>query len=352
MSTDLFSTVENELPRDRWGRPLITPPTGGEPRAYTRVTTLAGSVEDTYHLGQWQQRMVAVGMARRPDLVLGALGADPTDKNGKKTLNEIAKNALEAANASAAATTGTAIHALTERIDRDEDLGYVPPAYLPDLEAYRRIVAENGLQVVAIEGFCVQDDLEVGGTYDRIFRLGQPITFVYNGVEVYLPAGLHVIGDLKTGSSVELGAQKISMQLGTYANSLNYSHADGSRTPLVPGHEVSTDFGLVIHLPAGTGSAQLVVFQIRDGWKAVCELAAPVRAWRKRRDLIVPVASVTASALSLPTPEAPMGEDLVLKAIAAANTVEEIASVYFANMQTWSPAHNAAASARKKALTA
>jgi hypothetical protein len=85
MSTDLFSTVENELPRDRWGRPLITPPTGGEPRAYTRVTTLAGSVEDTYHLGQWQQRMVAVGMARRPDLVLGALGADPTDKNGKKT---------------------------------------------------------------------------------------------------------------------------------------------------------------------------------------------------------------------------------------------------------------------------
>ena len=29
--SDLFKTVESELPRDRWGRPLITPPSGGPP---------------------------------------------------------------------------------------------------------------------------------------------------------------------------------------------------------------------------------------------------------------------------------------------------------------------------------
>jgi hypothetical protein len=345
--SDPFSSVEDELPRDRWGRPLITPPDGGTPRAYTRVTTLAGSVEDTYHLGQWQKRMVAVGMARRPDLVLGALGADPNDKNGKKTLNEIAKNALEASNASAAATTGTALHSLTERVDRNEDLGFVPPAYLPDLEAYRRIISENALETVVIEGFCVQDEIEVGGSYDRIFRVGRDIPFVYNGAQVSIPAGTHVIGDLKTGKSVDLGAGKISMQLGTYANSLNYSHRRGERTPLVPGHEVSKDWGLVIHLPAGSGAAQLVVFNIASGWEAVQELAVPVRAWRKRRDLIVPVASVHASTITLPTAASPQGVDTVLAEILAVTSMDSLNAVYFANMAVWSDAHNVAARAQK-----
>ena len=31
----------NEIPRDRWDRPLIIPPNGGQPVAYTRVSTLA-----------------------------------------------------------------------------------------------------------------------------------------------------------------------------------------------------------------------------------------------------------------------------------------------------------------------
>lgn len=342
--TDVFSTVESELPRDRWGRPLITPPSGGEPRAYTRVTTLAGSVEDTYHLGLWQQRMVAKGMANRPDLVLGALAADPQDKNGKKTLNEIAKNALEAANASAAATTGTALHSLTERIDRDEDLGYVPPAYLADLEAYRRIVAENNLEVLAIEGFCVQDDIEVGGTYDRIFGLSGRLT---------APDGSKpdaVIGDLKTGGSVDLGAGKIAMQLGTYAHSLNYDHRQGDRTPLAPGREVSKDWGLVIHLPAGTGTATLVWFNIAAGYDAIVRLAVPVREWRKRRDLTTPVASVAVGGIAIPTQANPTGADVILEAIEKADSLDALNGIYFANMAVWAPVHTAAASAKKSAL--
>ena len=57
-------TVVSELPRDRWGRPLITPPDGTTPVPYTRVTTFAKAVEDTYHLGRWAERMVALGMAK------------------------------------------------------------------------------------------------------------------------------------------------------------------------------------------------------------------------------------------------------------------------------------------------
>lgn len=340
---DQFSTVESELPRDRWGRPLITPPSGGEPRAYTRVTTLAGSVEDTYHLGLWQQRMVAKGMANRPDLVLGALAADPQDKNGKKTLNEIAKSALEAANAGAAAITGTALHSLTERVDRDEDLGYVPPEYLPDLEAYRRIVSENGLGIVAIEGFCVEDSLEVGGTYDRVFANGGGLVAPDGSIPEY------VIGDLKTGSSVELGAGKISMQLGVYANSQNYDHRRGERTPIVDG-DLSKEWGLVIHLPAGSGSATLVWFDIASGWQEGIRLAVGVRAWRKRRDLTTPVGSVQVGGLSLPTAANPQGTDTILAQIEAALTVEDLSNIYYANMRTWSDKHNAAATARKNFL--
>ena len=79
-----------ELPRDRWGRPLITPPEGGDPVAYQRVTTFVGALEDTYHLGQWQIRMAVLGTAKRRDIQLAAAAiTDPKDRYQKRTLNDL-----------------------------------------------------------------------------------------------------------------------------------------------------------------------------------------------------------------------------------------------------------------------
>src|SRR5690606_1008152 len=71
--------------RDRWGRPLIVPPGGGDPVAYTRVSTLAKALDDTSNLMAWKQRVTAVGLARRQDLrtrLAGIIASHPDDPVG------------------------------------------------------------------------------------------------------------------------------------------------------------------------------------------------------------------------------------------------------------------------------
>lgn len=277
MTADQFDTP---LPRDRWGRPMVVPPDGKKPVAYTRCTTFVGCLEDTYNLSLWQQRMVALGLADRPDLML----AVAAHRDDKRRMNELIDQAREAATANAAATTGTALHTLTERVDRNEPLGVIPAAYTADLTAYRD--ATSALTVEAIEQFRVQDDLRIGGTTDRIFQY----------------QSRYYIGDVKTGS-VEWGMGKIAMQLGTYANSTPYSWTTKQRTP--DPWPIDLDHGIVIHLPAGQGKCELLWVDIAAGWKAVTELAAPVRAWRARKNLAEPFTPSPTTLTVVPDPVVP-----------------------------------------------
>jgi hypothetical protein len=60
--TITFSTLDkpsSDIKRDRWGRPLITPPDGGKPVPYTRVSTLAKALDDKTALMRWKQRQTA-----------------------------------------------------------------------------------------------------------------------------------------------------------------------------------------------------------------------------------------------------------------------------------------------------
>lgn len=276
-TTDAFDTP---IPRDRWGRPLVTPLNGGKPVAYTRCTTFVGCLEDTYNLSLWQQRMVALGLADRPDLMLSVAA----HRDDKKKLNELVDQAREAAAATAAATTGTALHTLTERVDRNETLGVIPVAYQADLDAYRD--ATSPFKVETIEQFRVQDDLKIGGTTDRIFE--------------YL--GTRYIGDVKTGS-IEWGIGKIAMQLATYANSVPYDWGTRQRTP--DPWPVDLDRAIIVHLPAGQGVCNLVWVDIKAGWEAVTTLAQPVRAWRSRKNLSEPFIPTPRAALTVvPEPAA------------------------------------------------
>ena len=61
MSTTTLATPElvgpgKHVQRDRWGRPLITPPRGGKPVPYTRCTTYVDVLESTWNLMAWKQR--------------------------------------------------------------------------------------------------------------------------------------------------------------------------------------------------------------------------------------------------------------------------------------------------------
>jgi hypothetical protein len=268
-------TTVHDIPRDRFMRPLVKPPTGGKPVAYTRCTTFVGCLEDTYNLSRWQQRMVALGLAERPDLMLQIASTDPADKNA---LNDVCDKAMEHAKAHAAATIGTALHALCERIDRGQPLGVIPKEYEADIAAY--IDATKQMESVHIEQFCVLDNLRIGGTPDRVVQVN----------------GKRYIADIKTGD-ITYGLGKIEMQLAVYAHSKGYNH--GADKPRFDLGDIDPNVGIVIHLPAGTGTCELVPVDIAAGWNAVA-LAHEVRQWRqtKRGPVPMPWATTDGPALA------------------------------------------------------
>jgi hypothetical protein len=310
-----------EVPRDRWGRPLVIPPDGGKPVGYQRCTTFVGMLEDTYHLSKWQQRMVALGLARRPDLVLAA-AAHHDDKD---KLNDICQSAMDAAAAGAAAGVGTALHKLTERLDRGQAIEVMPDAYAADIEAYQAAMAAHGLRVVHVERFVVNDELRVGGTPDLVVEYD----------------GRLFIADKKTGS-IEFGAGKIAMQLAMYARSVMYDHATGKRTPF---GDVDLTSGIVIHLPAGEGRCELQWANLTAGWEGI-QTALEVKAWRARRKLLRPFDPATLIA------EVFEGAEVVtlLEQITAAPDEAALVALYRANRAEWTDEHTRAAKLRKTEL--
>lgn len=249
------------VPRDRWQRPMIVPPGGGKPVAYTRPSTLAKTLSDGHALSAWRCRMVAVGIAARRDLVaMAATAAEDRDR-----LDEVVAAALETAQASRGARLGTAIHAATESVDAGGSLAAVPEVVRGDVEAYVRATA--GLEVLAVEAFVVNDELRTAGTFDRLVRLRD---------------GRVVVADLKTGGpdAPRYGGNEWALQLACYAGGAFYDPGSGARRPL---HEdLDTRTGLVVHVPEGTGTAALYRLRLDWGHEAAL-LANRVRAFRKAR---------------------------------------------------------------------
>lgn len=265
-----ISTIPAEIERDRWGRPLVTPPGGGQAIPYTRCTTFVDAVEDKYNLQQWELRMVALGLANRSDYVKRILTiGDPGDDRKKKSaINAVTADAKEFAKASTGATTGTWLHTATERIDRGQDPGVIPEEHVRDITAYTEATAD--LKAVAIEQFTVLDQLRIGGTPDRVVSVG----------------GKRYIADLKTGS-ISYGFVKIAAQLAVYSRSKNYDLTTGERTE----HGADLTRGIIIHLPAGTGECRLYWIDLVAGWEAV-KVARRVRELRARAfgELVTPYA--------------------------------------------------------------
>jgi hypothetical protein len=305
----------------------VIPPQGGKPVPYTRCTTFIDCIEEKTALVNWQKRMVAIGLSQRPDLLLAV---SATDVSNRKAINDLCEQAMEAAKAKAGATTGSALHSLTERIDKGEEVGPVPADYLPDLAAYTE--ATQSLKHVLIEQFCVLDAKKIGGTPDRVVRY----------------KGKRYIADLKTGS-IELGILKISMQLAVYARSNTYDFLTGERGV----HGAEVDKGLIIHLPAGTGTCELLWVDLVEGWYAV-QVAQKVREARKIRfdSLVTPFESP--DTITSPIAEGEIhraGPDPLVATINACLTAEQVREVWKANAAIWTDDLTAAAKAHIASLS-
>jgi hypothetical protein len=316
---DHFATSGTGKPEIRrepgTGRPYVKQPGSGKEITYRRVTTFIDVLEDRYLIEAWKQRMVVLGMAARHDLVMEAASLAHDPEGNKQKLNTVADTAREFAGDTQASRIGTAVHALTEQIDRGEH-PQIPPAAQADIDAYIALKKKERLTVRESEVFVVLDDLRVGGTFDRIYELD----------------GVLYVGDIKTGSL--FGGAKMERQLACYATGQRYDIATGERTNL----NVDQKRGLIIWIPAGQGRAEIRWANLEKGMYGVglCDLI-----WQERGQ---------AAAALLATP--PGTFDLFQAIADAEPNSPAMSALWTAHQADWTPEATQAAMARIAAAQA
>lgn len=281
-------TTELGIPRDRYGRYLITPAGAKRPKFYSRVTTIAKAIEDTHTITRWKLRNALKGVADRKDLLLQIQTLDP--EKDKRTLDRIAETCLELGGGTKAATTGTAIHSILEQHDKGAYvLDRKPPAELVEtIQTYAEVLQANEVTVLPewIETVLVNDEDQYAGTVDRIVQIG----------------GVHYIADLKTGKTLDFGGLGFGAQLAAYAHCTHATSDGKDRRELPP---VNQQRALIIHAPSNAlHHVSLHWIDIEHGWAAF-QLAMQVRAMRNLGKHFV---------LSELTPASPPIDDLPITA--------------------------------------
>jgi len=199
----------------------------GVKRYYTRATTLAKTLDDTYNLTQNAKRQVAVGVAKTPSIAAGV----NADYDNKLALDRLCDLAVTAAGGSEARDLGTALHRLIERFDLGE--GADPGAWAEHIVCYQSTLNMHRLTVHPewSETVLVNHTYGVAGRVDRL---------------LIDPENRLVVADLKTGGFRPW--QSWTIQFAIYATA---THWWNPRTDLLePVPPIRQDHTLAIHLPA------------------------------------------------------------------------------------------------------
>jgi hypothetical protein len=254
---------------DRYNRYRLPHLESGRVVPYTRVTTFAKVLADTFKLSLWNQRLAVKGLTLRPDLFDAVMKCSLDDKDD---LNYLVEQAKEAAGSKVKASLGTAIHKITEDIDNGIlSIKNVSQEHLPDIKAY--IAERNRRDIVTVPGMIerivVNPVTNTAGTIDRIDQL---------------PDGSLIIGDVKTGN-IDYGELEMAMQVAIYAHSTHMWDKDRKR--YVPMPAVRRDIAGIWHIPAGTGKCTLKEVDIEFGWLAALE-AIRVKNMRAKKSIIKP----------------------------------------------------------------
>jgi hypothetical protein len=272
MSADtsgFFNTqASRDVPRDRYGRYLL-PDENGEDTGWTRATTFAATLAESYGLRIWEQRQVVWGLSRRPDLLtLASTISGPEDK---KALGAIVDSAHEAGATQAKANRGSAIHKAIEEVEKGRPFESVPDELKTDVHGYFQEIASNGLVILPeyVERTCIVPAYRVAGTFDNIVRCSD---------------GKLRILDKKTGN-LDYAAIEFAVQMALYANASALRNYGSSTYEPMP--EVAKDYAIIAHIEPGTGRTQLHQINIRLGW-AWAATCAEVQDIRKTKHVLTP----------------------------------------------------------------
>lgn len=243
---------------------------------YSRPSGWGGDLDDESALTLWKIDRAMEGVASDPSIA-AMVAAHIGDRDGARERRE---RAIQRGRGEEAADLGTALHRMTERVERGDGF-CAPPPFDADIAAYLSKLDAAGLTSEYIECKLCNDEWRAAGTADRIYRANRPIDVA--GCPPILPGQL-VLGDLKTGKRLDYSLPGYCVQLALYVDSVFYDVETNQRSPLPP--ELRTDVGLLVHMPAGTGSCTFHWADLQVGREG-CRIVRDVRHWRKRSDFLI-----------------------------------------------------------------
>lgn len=259
MITDLFDVPTPIVQFDHLGRYVLPDPTTGEKKSWTRVTTFAKAIADTYHLEAWKRRQVALGLLGQRGLLTRV-----AESETKRELDTVVEEAMEAAGANEGRRHGTKMHSIIERINRGEHPD-IPEYMADDVAAYQAELDKYGISIDPrhVERRIINTVYDLAGTFDALVTLPS-----------WTP---HLVFDLKTAEKMDHSWLETSIQLASYANTRHLLACSLDAFEEMP--QVDLEVAIVAHLPAGQGKCELYEVDIARGWDYAA-LAADVRAAR------------------------------------------------------------------------
>lgn len=248
---------------DGYGRYKLPSPSTGRPTGFSRATTIASTLEETYNLNRWKRRqavkaiMAAVSAQNTMATAQGDADGFDTAGTGPTTLSLLSdiREAIEKEDdrkldaavdlldnitgGRDAAELGEAVHAWLEAVDCGTVLpAQVPEVFAPYVQAYRAVLAKHGLVAVPeyVERIVLNDQGEetVVGTIDRIYRV--------------VTTGALVLGDVKTSKTLEYSWLPYAVQFAVYGYATKMFAADGSGWEPMP--ELDLDACYCLHVPS------------------------------------------------------------------------------------------------------
>jgi hypothetical protein len=266
--------------RDQWGRYKVVPPGGGKPQGYTRVTTVAKSLDTGGGLANWKGAMTAIGIIKsralraRWEALLAESGGDPWygGDEHKAACKTLVTESATAGGADDRRETGSALHSISAIFDGGGVPEHLTDETRRDLAAYKAGLdnAHVTIDPAYIETTVILDKHKVAGTFDRL---------------AHVPGyDLPLIADLKTGASLDYSWQPIAVQLAAYARAdhvyVQGADPDGSEDQRLPMPAVEQHVGLILWLNAGSGMLDLFLVDLDAGWRAF-DVSLWARGWRQ-----------------------------------------------------------------------
>jgi hypothetical protein len=269
--TQLFDTEIETSPEDglisagRYRIPKFTGDFGPVPMdapnvGWTRSSTFAKAIEETYNLNNWKLRRAVSGIAVRPDLIALAAAHSFRTREDEETLKGVVGEALAVGGESEGRNWGTAVHRLIQEAHRTGTVVDPSGLNVNRVEAY----------FAALEGYGISQDADMSERVIVNTRYGVAGRFdgIYRGR----------IGDVKTSRTLDYSALNFCVQLAMYANA-DAIYNPETRT-FEPMPETDRETALVFHIPIKSDPrCDIHEYDIAWGWR-IAETLAAVRGAR------------------------------------------------------------------------